>query len=561
MEPYNTQSMDTPPPYHHVVMAEDVPPTYTPSVHHLSLVYYSDEMSQITSNVIQSQKPHTRPAFMPLLCEINSTQLNLYQLKPTYAKCIAHIFNDLNPNFVDPNLNIKSKSPPKNNFVGQGIGASKNLFTMGDFNSLGGAISSKLTRSRSGSNASDFDQPPARPTPLLTKESCSSLSTMFSSNVSITSTSSRATSIAPTVTRTTSSSFTRLFDKLSLKKPKDADDSEFSSYDSYPRDYSMMFLSEMEKRSQDMLYAQKLLNYKPDINAVFDTEYTSQDAQLLNLKFKLFKSFSLQELVKFGNASDFLFKPYALRLMFPNEQFVLVSYNPNVYATLFYKLNVGRELSFDLDVRVAYPVDYCVPRRNRRRRNRRNRSDSSASTLTTTTTSTAASLTGNQRAATNGGRSRSNSLLNDNDDGDDDELDTTFNIIETNDNTMEYQPQPSIQPQVILEDEILNDIIQLEPTQEIISSMSNVSRITTSSVFSLMERRASQVTDYSVTSSLSAVSLHDSSDNSASDTGIAELSLIEKIPTEVFPQSRYKELVFSVRCVKSCKNQTVPWYS
>lgn len=305
-----------------------------------------------------------------------------------------------------------------------------------------------------------------------------------------------------------SASLSKFFNKLSLKKQTKQDT------------FSPLTLE--EKHSQDYIYITKLINHKPDINAILDTDYTPQDAQLLNFKSYLYKSYSLQELMKFGNASDFHSKPFALRLIFAHDQFMIVSYNAHTYASIFYKLNVARELSLDFNLRTTLPLNYCVPRRSSARRNR----GSSVTSL---------------RSNNSTGRRRSNSLLDDNADGDD-ELDTTFD-----DSYITYQPQQQqSQPQIILEDEILDDIIQLEPAEQTISSMSFASRMTSNSVFSSVERFSSQVTTTSslVNSSTSQIL----EEEEPEDT---------KIPVFEHPQDKYKELVVAVKCIKSCKNKTI----
>lgn len=527
---------------------ETLPPDYTPSLHHISLVYYNDE-----------SKCNGKISYLPLLFELNSTQINFYNLKDEYSRLVAYLFNDLHSTFVDPNLNIKSKHASKLNIMGQGIGSSASLFSIPDSNNSNSNIiinslqpvtpppllfnnknnkgnnNNKNSISNNSSNSSSI---------LSSSSSSSSLSTMFSSNTTFSGyipsipSNPRTNSSLSTFSNVSSSSFTKFFDKLSLKKNKSDSATNFNS----------VILSETEKQSQDLIYLQKLLNFKPDINSILDVDYSPQEAQLLNFKSSLFKSFSLQELIRFGNASDFHTKPFALRLIFPTDQFIMISYNANQFASIFYKLNIAKELSLDFDLRVTSPIDYCVPRRSRNRNRRnRNRSNSNLSNPISRTTSN---------------RSRSNSLLDQDDD--EDEFDTTFNI-ETQPH-LDYQPQQSIQPQIILEDEILDDIIQLEPAQQVLSSLSYVSRVTTTgnSVFSSVERFSSQITDVTMMSSLSPICSRNEDDELVNDsiinsTTVSELPPLEKIPEDNFPQSSYKELVFAIKCIRSCKNKTLPW--
>lgn len=494
--------MDNPPSYSESLSPLD-PPEYTPSVHHISLVYYADE----SNSYLNSLSNTNGLSYRPLVMEINSTQINFYNVKSEYDRIVAHLFNELSTNFVDPNLNVKSKNSSKFSYIGQGVGSSTNLFNNFSF---------------SGSSSINNSITPVQPKPILTSNS--STSSMFSTNCSQI---SRSSSVSSTSSSSLSNPFSRFFDKISSSKrqPRNCEQS-----------YNYVVLSETERKSQDLLYIHKLLNYKPDINSILDVDYTPQDAQLLNFKSHLFKSMSLQQLVKFGNASDFHLKPYTLRLILPNEQFLLVSYNANSFASIFYKLNIGRELSFDIDTRITLPLDYCVPRRSRGSRNRNRRRSRSNTVRSNKST-----------------RSRSNSLLNNDDaDDDDDEFDNTFAI--ENDTTIAYQARSSIQPQIILEDEILNDIIQLEPAQQIVSSRST----TSASIFSSVERYCSQVTNFTL-SSLSPISSENESSAITNSIDI-EFPIIKKIPVDQTPHSSYKELVFALKCIKSCKNKTIPWF-
>lgn len=472
-------------PQYHEVDPNPDPPQYSPSVHHLSLVYYASESFSSKDKA---------PNYIPLLMEINSTQLNFYHVKNSYTKFVAHMFNSLHPDFVDPNLNLKSKSSSsstsltslKNVFIGPGNGLSANSF------------------SHPLINESDFSLNLASLS-INPFAGCASAS------------SSSLISLSPQKNvkqETKTNSIFRLFKSASSS-------SIFQpSSGSYP--FKNIVLSKEEIESNNYRYVSKLLLHKPDINCILDTDYTSHDAQLLTLKSSLFKSYSLQELIKYGNAADFASKPFALRLIFPDEQFVVVSYTASVYASIFYKLNIARELSFDLDLRVPLPLDYCVPRRNRGRRRRRRSS-------TTTSVSSSRST-----------RTRSNSLINQNDVDDDDELDVSF-VIDAPFN--EYQPQPPIQPQIILEEEIFGDICDLEPAQQIVSSLSSSSRLTSDSVFSNTVGTPSS-------NSLSPIS---------SENELIDSDCIPKEPPITNSHTKYKELITAIKCIRSCKNKTLPW--
>ncbi|GMG39293.1 unnamed protein product [Ambrosiozyma monospora] len=99
----------------------------------------------------------------------------------------------------------------------------------------------------------------------------------------------------------------------------------------------------------------KLLYYHPGIDTFIYPD-PKQRVQSLNLlKDGLLKSISMQEIVEFGNAVDFLEKPFALRFVLANCQFLLISYTSRQFLRLFHKLNIARELSLDLDLRVTNP--------------------------------------------------------------------------------------------------------------------------------------------------------------------------------------------------------------
>ncbi|GME82832.1 unnamed protein product [Ambrosiozyma monospora] len=111
----------------------------------------------------------------------------------------------------------------------------------------------------------------------------------------------------------------------------------------------------------------KLLYYHPGIDTFMYPD-PKQRVQSLNLlKDGLLKSISMQEIVEFGNAVDFLERPFALRFVMADSQFLLISYTSRQFVRLFHKLNIARELSLDLDLRVPNPVDYSFPRRLVRR--------------------------------------------------------------------------------------------------------------------------------------------------------------------------------------------------
>lgn len=156
-----------------------------------------------------------------------------------------------------------------------------------------------------------------------------------------------------------------------------------------PNTYLHQTASPQELSSVFNSVVHSLLYHKHDLN-----EITQIDDRLLvdSVKDKLYMSFSLQELVFFGNAIDCDAFPYTMRLFLPDETILFSCFNAYDFATIFYKLNMGRELSLDIDDRMTEPLDFCLPRRqirgsNRRsrRRSRRDRTDT-VNSLTSSTT-------------------------------------------------------------------------------------------------------------------------------------------------------------------------------
>ncbi len=134
------------------------------------------------------------------------------------------------------------------------------------------------------------------------------------------------------------------------------------------RSRSTSSVTPVGKVCNELALATQLLNCKPLLteNSIVAFSPIEHIMESLQKKATFFGSWSLQELVKYGNACDYSSKAFALRLIFPSDQLLIASYNPFTFIQLFYKLNIAHELSLDLDLRVVLPTDYCTPRRRRR---------------------------------------------------------------------------------------------------------------------------------------------------------------------------------------------------
>ncbi|KAH3662260.1 hypothetical protein OGAPHI_005508 [Ogataea philodendri] len=246
-----------------------LPPTYTPSIEHISLNFLYHESS--------TRPARRRNGFEPVLFEINSTQVNIYEIKPYARKFAKFYFHNLRPEYIDPELNIKS---------------------------------GRIT--------------------------CYQFEDWMKANE-----------------RAQHNWATRLTKSLLHMKEDDG-----------------KCLSKAKLASHNCTMVHELLLYRPDLRKVTTAESHDMDESLNRIKGSRIHSFSLQELVNFGNAADFPYKPFTLRIQFPQDQFLITSYNSGVFVELYYKLNIARELSLDLDLRTEMPLDHSVPRRRRNRSHR-----------------------------------------------------------------------------------------------------------------------------------------------------------------------------------------------
>lgn len=116
------------------------------------------------------------------------------------------------------------------------------------------------------------------------------------------------------------------------------------------------------------------LDFKPEINDIFKQFNMDRQERLETFcTGKIVQSWSLQELLYFGSAVDIYDMPFLLRLVFPQGQYLLSCYNGYDMVSIFYKLNISKELSLDIDQRSLEPLDYCLPRRRRTNGRRRRR--------------------------------------------------------------------------------------------------------------------------------------------------------------------------------------------
>lgn len=389
------------------------PPGYTPSVSHFSLVFASD-VNSATS-------------FSPMLLEINSTRLNLYQINPLHSSFIAHHFNGLSTEYCDPELVHKSKKTASSAEV------------------------KKLVQKRGS---------PMSLTRLFMKLSTSA------------STSTKKTSTLQQETK------------------------GFVNY----ANLRLSGMESMERASIDILH---LLNYKPDLNHLFKQEGDNNESYIAELKSmttNLFKSWSLQELLYFGNAVDIYQKPFMLRLAFPEGQYLINTFNGYDLVSIFYKLNIARELSFDIDLRCLEPLDYCLPRR--RHRTRRN--------------------TGSRQ------RHRSNTVT------------SVSSIEDEEEDPIESAPPPPYTLSPVPEENALS----------IPNSESSTSIARTNSLFSTVDQmtRVSSIDSSLSLASFTQFRNHHNHYNTS-------ITSFEKVPIEwgiLNTTSNYDNLIFALKCVKAC---------
>ncbi|KAG7834727.1 hypothetical protein KL919_002411 [Ogataea angusta] len=252
------------------------PPEYTPAVHHVSLNFLYQEKTRGKRRIA---------SYEPIIFEINSTQVNIYDIHNLYRKYACFYLDKLRPEYIDPELNIKVEP-------------------------LGSDAGEVYSREYGRAD--------------------------------------------PTGTR-------QIIRRLSAGR-KD----------------KPVILTEAQLASKNCERIHQLLLHRPDFRKLtsVDKDETDKTLQLVK-RAKLF-TFSLQELIDFGNAADYPHKPFTLRLLFPQDQFLLTSYNSATFVGIYYKLNIARELSLDLDMRAEMPIDHSVP--HRRLSGRPSRSGSVATT-------------------------------------------------------------------------------------------------------------------------------------------------------------------------------------
>ncbi|KAG7902150.1 hypothetical protein KL935_002110 [Ogataea polymorpha] len=237
------------------------PPVYTPAVHHVSLNFLCQE---------KTRGKRRLASYEPVIFEINSTQVNIYNIHPLYRKYANFYLDKLRPEYIDPELNIKLE--PLESDVGD-------VYSRGN-----GRVDPSGAR--------------------------------------------------------------QIFRRLSVNK----------------REKSVT-LSEAQLASKNCDRIHQLLLHRPDFGKLTSVDKDDTDKTLHFIKREKLFTFSLQELIDFGNAADYPYKPFTLRLLFPQDQFLLTSYNSATFVGIYYKLNIARELSLDLDMRAEMPIDHSVPHR------------------------------------------------------------------------------------------------------------------------------------------------------------------------------------------------------
>ncbi|KAG7692293.1 hypothetical protein KL930_004926 [Ogataea haglerorum] len=250
------------------------PPEYTPAVHHVSLNFMYQE---------KTRGKRKLASYEPVIFEINSTQLNIYDIHPLYRKYASFYLDKLRPEYIDPELNIKVEP-------------------------LGSDAGEMCSRGNGRVDSSGARQ------------------------------------------------FFRRLSACRKEKP--------------------VVLSDAQLASKNCHRIHQLLLHRPDFGKLTLVDKGETDKTLQLVKRARLFTFSLQELIDFGNAADYPHKPFTLRLLFPQDQFLLTSYNSATFVGIYYKLNIARELSLDLDMRAEMPIDHSVP--HRRSSGRASRSSSVA---------------------------------------------------------------------------------------------------------------------------------------------------------------------------------------
>lgn len=90
-------SLPPPPPY---AVNNQPPPPYSPSLRHISICYLLDEGAELKTRKCKN--------FIPAIFVIESTMMSLYKITGTLGSCISYLFDELDPNDIDPEMNVKS---------------------------------------------------------------------------------------------------------------------------------------------------------------------------------------------------------------------------------------------------------------------------------------------------------------------------------------------------------------------------------------------------------------------------------------------------------------------
>ncbi|GMF00518.1 unnamed protein product [[Candida] boidinii] len=127
VEKQNPIKLDLPPHYTDLSTdtssTEEKLPSYSPSLNHLSINFLCHEIkSNSNMELLKIGVEPSSDYFIPVICEINSTQINFYKLQEStqsikhdnYYQYSSYFFERLSKNMIDPNLNIKQKSSTHN---------------------------------------------------------------------------------------------------------------------------------------------------------------------------------------------------------------------------------------------------------------------------------------------------------------------------------------------------------------------------------------------------------------------------------------------------------------
>ncbi|OUM55896.1 hypothetical protein BVG19_g5511 [[Candida] boidinii] len=323
-------------------------PSYTPSVSHLSLniisqeycngkfIIYENNDSNLKKNEFNQRFISNSSHFIPIITEINSTQINFYSIKESVSKTFKNFdtclyyFSKLKPDIIDPMLNIKSK---KNYQIVKKYLDSNSLYYYD--------VENKKSNFKKNKR-------------LIHKKSNKILNNLFRK-----------------FNKDSSNSTTLLNDPIENKDSSECENFNKNFILNHYFKPSKNIYKNNNNNDSESYNIHDLLNYKPNLSFLTNSEKIVNSPcfkSLNDLKDEMIISYSLNDLTKFGNASDFHLKPFTLRLNFKDEnQFLISCYNSKQFINLYYKLNIGKELSLPINDRAANPVDLCIPRRRNRR--------------------------------------------------------------------------------------------------------------------------------------------------------------------------------------------------